>query len=128
MVAACVRDLRIARIKYDRQMFTFSDGGEVGLDWARGPQDSPDTPIVLILPGITGSSNSDYAKALVNTIRHQVKARVVVFNQRGRGNVGLKSPRTYCAANHEDLSEILDFLNSTYSEAPVVALGVSLGK
>lgn len=127
MMAAIVRDLRISRIKYDRQIFTFTDGGEVALDWARGDEDAPDSPIVLILPGITGSSNSDYAKALVNTIRSEVKARVVVFNQRGRGNVRLKSPRTYCAANHDDLSEILDFLNTTFPDAPVVALGVSLG-
>ena len=34
IVVACVRDLRLSRISYTRQMFTFKDGGEVGLDWA----------------------------------------------------------------------------------------------
>ena len=89
---------------------------------------APEAPIVLILPGITGSSQSDYNRALVNVLRHQVKARVVVFNFRGRGGMGLKSPRTYCAANSEDLSEILEFIKTTYPQAPLVALGVSLGK
>ena len=126
MVAAFVRNFRLKKIDYQRQMFTFSDGGEVGLDWVHDNH-APDTPIVLILPGITGSSQSDYNRALVNVLRHQVKARVVVFNFRGRGGMGLKSPRTYCAANSEDLSEILEFIKTTYPLAPLVALGVSLG-
>jgi len=126
MVAAFVRNFRLKKIDYKRQMFTFSDGGQVGLDWVHDDH-APDTPIVLILPGITGSSQSDYNRALVNVLRHQVKARVVVFNFRGRGGMGLKSPRTYCAANSEDLSEILEFIKTTYPKAPLVALGVSLG-
>ena len=60
-------------------------------------------------------------------MRSRVKARVVVFNFRGRGGLGLKNPRTYCAANSDDLSEILDFLKSEYPKAPLVALGISLG-
>ena len=100
------------------------------MDWEHGSADTArdsETPIVVILPGITGSSQSDYCKALVNIIRDQVGARVAVFNFRGRGGVKVKSPRTYCAANSEDLSEILDYINSTFPRAPVVALGVSLG-
>ena len=100
------------------------------MDWDHGSADTArdsETPIVVILPGITGSSQSDYCKALVNIIRDQVGARVAVFNFRGRGGVKVKSPRTYCAANSEDLSEILDYINSTFPRAPVVALGVSLG-
>ena len=127
MVAACVRNARLSKLKYTRQMFTFSDGGEVGLDWVHGDNAAPDTPIVLILPGITGSSQSDYNRALVRIINSEVKARVVVFNFRGRGGQGLKTPRTYCAANSDDLSEILEFLKKNYPEAPLVALGISLG-
>jgi len=126
MVAAFVRNLRLSKLDYTRQMFTFSDGGEVGLDWVHGDS-KEDTPIVLILPGITGSSQSDYNRALVSILRSRVKARVVVFNFRGRGGLGLKNPRTYCAANSDDLSEILDFLKSEYPKAPLVALGISLG-
>ena len=86
-----------------------------------------ETPILLILPGITGSSQSDYNKALVRVVKAEVGARVCVFNFRGRGGVKVKNPRTYCAANSEDLSEILDFINKTYPKAPVIALGISLG-
>ena len=127
IVVACVRDLRLSRIDYSRQMFTFKDGGEVGLDWSHPAEEDPETPILLILPGITGSSQSDYNKALVRVVKSEVGARVCVFNFRGRGGVKVKSPRTYCAANSEDLSEILDFINKTYPRAPVIALGISLG-
>ena len=58
-------------------------------------------------------------------VKAEVGARVCVFNFRGQ--VKVKNPRTYCAANSEDLSEILDFINKTYPKAPVIALGISLG-
>ena len=64
---------------------------------------------------------------MVNTALREVKARCVVFNFRGRGGLGLKSPRTYSAANTEDLAEILDYLSLNFPEAPVIAAGVSLG-
>ena len=52
LVSTLVRSLLISDIPYRRQMFTFSDGGEVGLDWAEtGDKPQPQQPIVLILPG-----------------------------------------------------------------------------
>ena len=77
--------------------------------------------------GITGSSQSEYMKVLVNVACQEAKARCVVFNFRGRGGLGLKSPRTYCAANSDDLSEILDNLKENYPSAPIIAVGISLG-
>ena len=62
-------------------------------------------------------------KVLVNVACDEARARCVVFNFRGRGGLGLKSPRTYCAANSDDLSEILDHLKLNYPNAPVVAVG-----
>ena len=67
-------------------------------------------------------------KVLVQVACDEVKARCVVFNFRGRGGLGLKSPRTYCAANSDDLSEILDYIKLTYPEAPVAVVGISLGR
>ena len=55
LVSTFVRNLLISDIKYRRQVFTFSDGGEVGLDWASTDhQESQHQPIVLILPGHAG--------------------------------------------------------------------------
>ena len=55
LVSTFVRNLLISDIQYRRQVFTFSDGGEVGLDWATTDHhQSPHQPIVLILPGEAG--------------------------------------------------------------------------
>ena len=64
----------------------------------------------------------------MNVACQEAKARCVVFNFRGRGGLGLKSPRTYCAANSDDLSEILDNLKENYPRAPIITVGISLGK
>ena len=64
----------------------------------------------------------------MNVAQDEVGARCVVFNFRGRGGLTLKSPRTYCAANSEDLSEIIDHVREKYPQAPLIAVGVSLGR
>jgi len=126
MLASVVRHT-IADIKYAREVLTLSDGGQVGLDWTREANEDPSKPIVLILPGLTGSSQSEYVKSFVNVAQDEVGARCVVFNFRGRGGISLKSPRTYCAANSDDLSEIIDHVKKEYPQAPVLAVGISLG-
>lgn len=128
-ILASVMRRSIPDIQYNREIFTFRDGGQAGLDWTWDDQDDPDPhqPIVLILPGLTGSSQSEYVKSLVNVATKDIGARCVVFNFRGRGGHQLQSPRTYCAANSDDLAEILDHINHHHTEAPVVATGISLG-
>jgi abhydrolase domain-containing protein 1/3 len=43
------------------------------------------------------------------------------------GGIPLKTPRTYCAANTEDLSEVIDHIKKLHPQSPLMALGVSLG-
>ena len=61
------------------------------LDWLNPPGDEPDptAPIVLLLPGLTGSSQSEYIKSFILAAQ-DVGARCVVFNNRGRGGIELK--------------------------------------
>jgi len=126
MLASMVRHT-LPGIQYTREVFTFKDGGEVGLDWTRDIVEDNAKPIILILPGLTGSSQSEYIRSFVNVAQDEVGARCVVFNFRGRGGLTLKSPRTYCAANSDDLSEIIDHIRDKHPQAPLVAVGVSLG-
>jgi len=126
MLASVVRHT-LPDIEYTREVFTVKDGGQVGLDWTRDEGADLTKPIVLILPGLTGSSQSEYVRSFVNVALDEVGARCVVFNFRGRGGLTLKSPRTYCAANSEDLSEIIDHIKEEYPQAPLLAVGVSLG-
>lgn len=71
-----------------REILSLKDGGEVALDWMDNDC-SDDSPVMLLLPGLTGASQSEYIKCLVTTAC-DIGARVVVFNNRGLGGVALK--------------------------------------
>ncbi|KAL7633273.1 UNVERIFIED_CONTAM: hypothetical protein RMT77_016378 [Armadillidium vulgare] len=123
---------RLPIINYKRDIFKLRDGGEVCIDWLDPVQNSKvapeedSSPIVVLLPGLTGHSQSEYVKSFVFAA-HSVGAKCVVFNNRGRGGIPLKTARTYCAANSDDLEEILGHIKKIYPKSRVVATGISLG-
>lgn len=108
-----------------REILLLSDGGEIALDWAlHGCDDN--APIVIILPGLTGGSQSEYIKFLV-TAANQKRIRCVVFINRGLGGIELKTPRLYCAANCEDLSEVVNHVHKRHPHCLKGATGISMG-
>ncbi|XP_076674960.1 abhydrolase domain containing Hydr1 isoform X2 [Andrena cerasifolii] len=107
------------------EILTLADGGEVALDWAEGDS-SAISPIVIILPGLTGASQAEYIKCLVSSAK-KVGIRCVIFNNRGLGGVELKTPRMYCAANSDDLSEVVEHVRKLHPHVPLGATGISMG-
>jgi predicted alpha/beta-fold hydrolase len=71
-----------------REILKLNDGGEVALDWLEDGC-AATAPIVIILPGAIGHSQSQYIRCLVLSANH-MKFRVVVFNYRGLGGMSLK--------------------------------------
>lgn len=59
-----------------------------GTDGNAGPKDLEGV-IVLILPGLTGSSQSEYVKGLVLSLTRLTPATCVVLNNRGTGGIKL---------------------------------------
>lgn len=106
-------------------MLRLKDGGEVALDWLETDCAS-DAPIIVILPGLTGESQAEYVKCLVTQANHR-GIKCCVFNNRGLGGISLKTPRLYCAANCEDLSEVVNHVNKKYPDVKKGAAGVSMG-
>lgn len=47
------------------------------------------SPLILILPGLTGESQAEYIKCLVMAAK-SIGVRTVVFNNRGLGGITLK--------------------------------------
>ena len=45
------------RIIFTRELFTFSDGGTVAIDWANFKEDDRKSPILAMIPGLSGNSN-----------------------------------------------------------------------
>jgi len=129
-VFASVLRTSIPQLQYKREAISLSDGGEVSLDWmeSTAPFEGEEEfrPTIILLPGLTGDSNSNYLRTLVQQAR-KTGYRSVVFNNRGRGGIQLKTPRTYSAANFDDLHEVVCHINKKYPSSPLYAAGISLG-
>lgn len=113
-------------VRYSREVINLSDGGRVAIDWVDSELLPPETPVILILPGLTGSSRTDYVRGLATTGK-KAGFRCVVFNNRGVGGLRLLTPVTYCASKTNDVATVIKHIKQMYPNAPLAATGVSMG-
>ncbi|KAI5101593.1 phospholipase ABHD3, partial [Silurus meridionalis] len=116
---------------YRNELIRAPDGGQISLDWfdnedSLSHPDSSTRPTVLLLPGLTGTSRESYILHMIQQSR-ELGYRCVVFNNRGVSGEKLLTPRTYCAANTEDLEMVIEHVSKTYPSSPITAAGVSMG-
>ncbi|XP_030371471.1 phospholipase ABHD3 isoform X2 [Scaptodrosophila lebanonensis] len=127
VLASLLRSKTLPRMNYRREILSLKDGGEVALDWMEEGCDKQTAPCIIILPGLTGESQAEYIKCLVLAAQ-EAGMRVVVFNNRGLGGIELKTPRLYCAANCEDLCEVIQHVRRTLpARCKLGATGISMG-
>jgi abhydrolase domain-containing protein 1/3 len=114
---------RCIKHHYYREILKTRDGGLVAIDWAN--LGAPKKLILLVLPGLTGSSKDNYVTHLAD---EAVKAgcTAVVMNYRGI-EVELATPRTYCATNFDDLHMVVNHIREKYPNHKIFAVGISLG-
>ncbi|KAK2966092.1 hypothetical protein RJ640_025588 [Escallonia rubra] len=125
---------------YKRQLFHTSDGGTIALDWLIGSKvgveadfevnagvnNDDNTPIMIVVPGLTSDSASAYVKHLAFQIAKR-GWNVVVSNHRGLGGISMTSDCFYNAGWTEDIRAVIDHLRCHYPEAPLFAVGTSIG-
>lgn len=105
-----------------RERLELPDGDFLDLDWTAGQRG----PIVLVLHGLEGSSDSHYARGLLAAVVHR-GWRGVVMHFRGRSGQPNRLARGYCAADTADMAYVVDWLRRREPDAPLAAVGYSLG-
>lgn len=71
-----------------REVLRLKDGGEVALDWLEA-NERKDNPVAVVLPGLTGASDSVYVIGMVMSL-HKMGISCAVLNSRGTGGMELK--------------------------------------
>jgi predicted alpha/beta-fold hydrolase len=113
---------RRPRLSLRRERLELPDGDFLDLDWTAGERG----PIVLVLHGLEGSSDSHYARGLLATlVRHGWRG--VVMHFRGCGGQPNRLARGYCAGDTADMAYVVDWLRRRAPDAPLAAVGYSLG-
>ena len=119
-----------SRVYFEREeRIMKSDGGTVALDWARLaylPSPSEDRPIVFVLHGLLGDSQSEY---VYHFCGHLIEAgyRPVVMVARGCGGLKITSGSTFSGKISSDCYECVHYLREKYPNVKMFGIGYSLG-
>jgi predicted alpha/beta-fold hydrolase len=117
----------LPQLSFERILLTVdSTGGTVAIDWHTRPYQHQ--PILLILHGLTGGSDNEYIRWMTLFASSKFNLCCVVTHARGCGRSKLTSPKSFCAANTDDVRETLKYIRSIVGEeTPIFAVGYSLG-
>ncbi len=114
---------------YRRQRWETPDQDFIDLDWnepAACVADDPQTPLVVLFHGLEGSSNSHYARSLMQRLT-AVGWGGVVIHFRGCSGEPNRLPRAYHSGDSEEIEWILQRLKQQHPHRTLYAVGVSLG-
>ena len=103
------------------------DGDVTVVDWMLdGPGPESGAPILIVLHGLEGSSESTYARMTLKAAADH-GWRAVVLHFRDCGDYRNRLPRRYHAGETNDIRFFLESLRSGGHDGPMVAAGFSLG-
>ncbi|MGB9128779.1 MAG: alpha/beta fold hydrolase [Thiobacillus sp.] len=115
--------IRVPSVVYRRERLELPDGDFLDFAWVDG---QPGTPVVVLIHGLEGSADSHYARDLMVHVRAQ-GWHGVVAHFRGCSGEDNRLPRAYFAGDSEDIERMLRHVKTRQPDAPVYAVGVSLG-
>jgi predicted alpha/beta-fold hydrolase len=110
------------RLVLRRERVELDDGDFLDLDWtprAHGP-------VVLVLHGLEGSSDSPYARGMLEAA-HARGWRAAVMHFRGCSGEPNRLPRTYHSGDTGDVAEVIGRLRARGAVPALAAVGYSLG-
>lgn len=107
-----------------RERVELPDGDFLDLDWVG--RDREEAPIVLILHGLCGSSESPYARGMLRAIEDR-GWRGVVMHYRGCSGEPNRLSRSYHSGETGDLDFMVHRIRSQYELTPLALVGFSIG-
>lgn len=114
------------RLERQRETLALPDGDFLDLDWLLPEGWVPSQPLVLVVHGLSGSSESHYVLGLQHALSQQGWGSVAL-NCRGASGRPNDLPRAYHAGSSDDLRQVLLHMQHRYPQAPLALVGYSLG-
>ncbi len=108
--------------KISRERLTTPDKDFIDLDWCGKTR----LPLVILLHGLSGSSQSSYIKGLQQVLIRQ-GFRSVALNFRGCSGESNNLARSYHSGDTDDIDFIYQTLRQREPDTPVAVIGFSLG-
>ena len=108
---------------YRRERLITGDGDFLDVDFCGN---NPHQPLVILLHGLTGSSQSGYIKGLQNVLLHS-GFRSAALNFRGCSGQSNNLARSYHSGETEDIHFLYQTLRQREPDTPIAAAGFSLG-
>ncbi|MDF2446721.1 MAG: hypothetical protein K0S46_1957 [Moraxellaceae bacterium] len=109
----------------ERETFHLPDGDFLDLDWHLPEAWTNGQPLVLVVHGLSGSSDSHYVLGLQAALARQGWGSAAL-NCRG-ANRQNNLPRAYHAGASEDLQQALAHMQQRFPDSPRAIVGYSLG-
>jgi predicted alpha/beta-fold hydrolase len=89
------------------------------------PCHKPNAPLLLLLHGLTGSSQSNYIQSVGGYLKHDM--HIIALNFRNAGFGLGKAKRMYHSGLWQDLEDVLIYLKSQFTNRDIYCVGFSLG-
>jgi len=114
-------------MRYRRERVDTPDGDFWDFDWVDPPDASSRSPLLVLLHGLEGGSDSRYARALMAAVAAR-GWRGVIPHFRGCGGEPNRKPRAYHSGDHEEFDAMLAAIGERVPAGTVAyAAGVSVG-
>jgi predicted alpha/beta-fold hydrolase len=111
-------------VRLRRERLELPDGDFIDLDWLTDVD--PTGPLVVVLHGLEGSSDSQYARGLLAALGGR-GWRAVVMHFRGCSGEPNRLPRSYHSGETGDLAHVISELRARAPHTPLGVVGYSLG-
>jgi len=122
---------KIVHLPYQSEYVKSEDGANLLLNWLPIKDALDTTPIVLIIPGITGGSDKPYVSHMAQEAnKHNWHSVVLIFPGcliKGTESNPCTTPRFYSPHYTADLKIVTEHIHNRYPKSPIIAIGHSYG-